>query len=114
MTAYGFDLDGTLTRPELAMMANDLWRAGHEIYVITGGLADTGEWTMEARIAYLKQLGVHYTAIVRCIDPDIHEIGALKGKECTRLNIAVMIDDAQLYLAGARPWSSAVQLLVLE
>ncbi len=113
MTAYGFDLDGTVTRPELARLANDLHEAGHEVHIITGGLADTGEWKMDARVEYLRQLGVHYTSIVRCIDPDINAIGKLKGEACARLNITVLIDDAQLYLAGARPWSTAVQLLVL-
>lgn len=113
MTAYGFDLDGTLDRPALARLANDLHDAGHEVYVVTGGLGDTGEWTLEARKRKLAALGVRYTAIVRCIDPDIRQLGILKGRECARLGIAVLLDDDRRYLDGVATVSDAVRLLVL-
>lgn len=114
MTAYGFDLDGTLDRPALARLANDLHDAGHEVYVVTGGLGDTGEWTLPARERTLAALGVRYTAIMRCIDPDIRQLGLLKGEQCARLGIAVMVDDDRLYLDGvAAAASDVVRLLVL-
>jgi hypothetical protein len=113
MTAYGFDLDGTLDRPALARMANDLYDAGHEVYVVTGGLADTGAWTLEARKRKLAALGVRYTRIVRCLDPDIRKLGAMKGTECSRLGIDVLLDDSRSYLDGMAAVSSAVRLLVL-
>lgn len=113
MTAYGFDLDGTLDRPALARMANDLYDAGHDVYVVTGGLAEAGEWTLAARKRKLKALGVRYTAVVRCIDPDIRKLGVLKGTECSRLGIDVLIDDSSSYLNGVAAVSSAVRLLVL-
>jgi hypothetical protein len=113
MTAYAFDLDGTLDRPALAQLANDLHDAGHEVWVITGGLADTGEWTLEAREQKLAALGVRCAGIVRCINPDIRKLGALKGRECARLGITVMVDDSLPYLEGAAGASSAVRLLVL-
>jgi hypothetical protein len=111
VTAYGFDLDGTLDRPALARMANDLHDAGHDVYVITGGLADSGEWTLKARQERLAALGVRYTKIIRCLDPDIAKIGALKGGECGRLGIGVMLDDSPSYLAAWR--GGTVRLLVL-
>jgi hypothetical protein len=111
VTAYAFDLDGTLDRPGLVQLANDLYDAGHEVYVVTGGLADTGEWTMRAREAKLAALGVRYTQIVRVIDPDIGQIGRLKGEACERLSATVLVDDAPSYLAGAS--TGAVKLLVL-
>ena len=111
MTAYAFDLDGTLDRPGLAQMANDLYDAGHQVYVVTGGLAEVGEWTLEAREAKLAALGVRCTEIIRVIDPDIGQIGRLKGDACNRLGAAVLIDDAPSYLTGAV--TAAVKLLVL-
>jgi hypothetical protein len=113
VTAYGFDLDETLDRPALAQLANDLHDAGHEVYVVTGGLSDEGEWTMAARQEKLAALGVRCTAVIRCIDPDIARVGVLKGQECRRLGIAVMIDDSRLYLDGVAAASDAVRLLVL-
>ncbi len=113
MTAYGFDLDGTLDRPALAQLTNDLYDAGHKVYVVTGGLADTGEWTMAAREAKLAALGVHCTGIIRCLDPDIRMLGLLKGRECRRLGISVMFDDSSFYLRGIAEVSDVVRLLVL-
>jgi hypothetical protein len=114
MTNYGFDLDGTLTRPFLRDLANDLFEAGHNIYVITGGLSDTGEWTHEARVKYLLQLGVQYTEIVRCIAPNWEQIAEIKGRECAARKITVMLDDMPVFCQGIRTWSPAtVTLLVL-
>lgn len=113
MSAYGFDLDGTLDRPALARLANDLYDAGHQVYVVTGGLADSGEWTLAAREARLAALGARYTDVVRCIDADIHQLGRLKGEACARLGITVLFDDSRDYLAGAQGVSGAVRLLVL-
>lgn len=113
MTAYGFDLDGTLDRPALARMANDLHDAGHEVYVITGGLADAGEWLLGTRERKLAALGVRYTGIVRCIDPDIQMVGILKGRQCRELGISVMLDDDHRYMDGIAEASDAVRLLVL-
>ena len=113
MTVYGFDLDGTLDRPALAQLANDLYDAGHEVYVITGGLADAGEWTLAAREQRLAELGVRCTGIVRCLDPDTGKIGALKGLECSRLGISVLLDDSIYYLSSITMFSNVVRLLVL-
>lgn len=113
MTAYGFDLDGTLDRPALAQLANDLYDAGHEVYVITGGLADAGEWSQQAREQKLAVLGVRCTGIIRCISADVRGIGALKGRQCARLGISVIIDDDLRYLDSAGAASDAVRLLVL-
>lgn len=113
MTAYGFDLDGTLDRPDLARLANDLFDAGHEVWVVTGGLADAGEWTQEARERKVAALGVRCTGIIRCISPDIGRVGALKGEWCRELGITVMLDDDCLYLDGVAQAGGITRLLVL-
>lgn len=113
MSKYGFDLDGTLTRPELAQLANDLYDAGHEVYVVTGALADTGEWTMSAREERLASLGIRYTEIVRAIDPDINQVGRRKGEACKERGISLLIDDALGYLQGVSQVSPTLCLLVL-
>ena len=113
MSRYGFDLDGVLSRPVLARLANDLYDAGHEVYIVTGGLADTGEWTLEERRKRLEKYGVRYSEIIRCIEPDINNIGAAKGRACDRLGIGLLIDDSYPYLVGAASVSKMERLLVL-
>lgn len=113
MSKYGFDLDGVLSRPALAQLANDLYDAGHDVYVVTGALADTGEWTLPARRLQLKRYGVRYTEILRVMDPDLGRIGELKGRVCDQFGITVLIDDSLLYLQGAGTVSSVVRLLAL-
>lgn len=113
MSVYAFDLDNTLERPEIAQLANDLYDAGHEVHVVTGGLADSGEWTMEARKARLAENGVRYTSLRRCLDPDIRNIGAIKGSVCHELGASVIFDDRADYLEGVRTTSRTVRLLVL-
>lgn len=113
MTAYGFDLDGTLDRPGLVQLANDLYDAGHEVYVITGGFSDSGEWTAEARRQRLVALGVRCTEVVRCLDRDLAEIGRMKGRACQEHGVSVMFDDFGVYLTGVGETSTAVRLLVL-
>jgi len=111
MSAYGFDLDDTLTVSGIRQMANDLFQAGHSVYVITGAFADTGEWTLEGRIQQLTDLGVSYTEIIRCIAPTWEEIGRMKGEACDRLHISVFIDDFDVYLNNAL--TQAAKLLVV-
>jgi hypothetical protein len=113
MSKYGFDLDGVLNRAPLAQLANDLFDAGHEVYVVTGGLADSGEWTMEARIERLREFWIRYTEIVRCIDPDINKVGEVKGRMCDELGIGLLIDDSYPYLVAAARVSRVQGLLVL-
>ena len=107
----GFDLDGTLDVPALRDLANALHAAGHEVYVVTGGLADTGEWTMPAREQRLAALGVNCTEIVRCITPRIADIGALKAQACVEREIPILLDDSGMYIDGARAASSGLCLL---
>jgi hypothetical protein len=97
---YGFDLDGTLTRPAVAALANALYAAGHGVYVITGGLAGIGDWTMERRKQLLFDLGVRYTEIIRCLAPTFPEIALLKAQACEDYGISVMFDDMDVYLSA--------------
>jgi len=107
----GFDLDGTLDVPAIRDLANALHAAGHGVFVVTGGLADSGDWTMPAREAKLRALGVNYTEIVRCITPRMEDIGALKALECGEREISMLIDDAGMYIQGARSVSDDLCLL---
>jgi len=99
---YGFDLDGTADLPAIRDLANDLYDAGHEIYIITGEMADTGEWTIEARIAKCRSLGLKYTEIVRCFGGSLHEIAEVKRAECAERGICLMFEDSHIYAASTR------------
>ena len=107
----GFDLDGTLDVPALRDLANALYAAGHEVFVVTGGLADTGAWTQVERERRLAALGVNYTEIVRCITPRAEDIGRLKAQACTERDIPLLIDDDGSYINGARAESAGLCLL---
>jgi len=98
MSIYAFDLDGTLDRLELAQLARDLHAAGHEIHIVTGALADIGEWTLAAREAKLAQLNVPYTTIQRCFGSTYEEIGRRKKEVCDALAVTVVLDDANSYI----------------
>lgn len=99
---FGMDLDGNLDTPEIAKLCNILFDAGHTIYIVTGGHADSGEWTMEERVKKLNRLGVRYTEIIRCLKPTIDEIGIEKGRVCKELGIELLFDDSQVYISHAR------------
>lgn len=98
MSIYAFDLDGTLDRPELAQLANDLLAAGHEVHVVTGAQADIGEWTLEARHAKLASLGVSPSAIHRCFGLTYEEIGRKKREVCDSIGAILVFDDANSYV----------------
>jgi tagatose-1,6-bisphosphate aldolase len=99
---YGFDLDGTLDRPVIRDLCNILFDAGHEIYVITGGIADTGEWTEEARKEKLLKIGAKYTKIIRCLKPSFPEIAEEKDRMCKELSIDLFFDDMPVYIDAVK------------
>jgi hypothetical protein len=114
MTSYGFDLDGTVSKPQIARLANDLFNAGHDVYIITGGIAECYPWRMEDRIALLAVYGVKYTEIVRCIAPTWEVIAIIKGDECRKRGVMVMLDDMPVFLDGVRQESpETARLLVI-
>ena len=95
---FGFDLDGTLDRTQIRLLSNALYEAGHEVHVITGGMTDTGEWTMAARIAKCDSLGIMRTAIHRAFGPDLHAIGLEKARILKELGIGLMFEDSSSYI----------------
>lgn len=99
---FGMDLDGNLDTPEIVELSNILFDAGHEIYIVTGGMGDYGEWTVEERVKKLNRLGVKYTEIIRCLKPNIDEIGIEKGRVCKELGIKLLFDDSQVFVSHAR------------
>lgn len=92
---FGFDLDGTLDRPEIAEMARALFRAGHEIHVITVGRLGPRAWgTIELKKLRLESLGVPYTK-VHIVEGDTYtEAGQAKAAVINREDIVTMIDDS--------------------
>lgn len=102
MSKYGFDLDGTLDIPAIAQLANDLYAAGHEVYIVTGGFGDRGEWTITEREKKLTRLKVRYTEIIRCLKPTFEEIGQEKGRVCHERGIILLFDDSDTYIAHAK------------
>jgi hypothetical protein len=112
MSRYAFDLDGTLDVPVLARLAEDLFKAGHEIHVVTGGITDTGEWTLPARQEKLARLGVPYTEIHRCFGENLDEIGRKKREVCDKVGALVLFDDSVPYMQNFGG-GGAQRLLVL-
>jgi len=98
MSKYGFDIDGTLTRTAIRLLACDLLKAGHEIHVITGALEDSGEWTIESRLAQLSELGVEYTKLHRCFGKNLWEVGEEKGRVCRENRIDLLFEDSSTYV----------------
>lgn len=108
MTRYAMDLDGNLDIPEMVELSNNLFDAGHEIYIVTGGFEDSGEWTLEERKKKLARLGVRYTDIIRCLKPTLEQIGFEKGLVCKMMGIQILFDDSSIYCKYA---SQNVQVL---
>ena len=97
----GFDIDGTVDSnlDAFRAIAEGLIKTGHEVWVITGGLADSGEWTLQARIELLKKFKFPYSKLVRCIAPTMQEIAKQKRQVCEEHGITMMFEDNDLYIS---------------
>lgn len=60
MIRIGFDLDGTLDKPALAVLARVLMQnPAVEVHIITGIFAEAGEWqSVAAKLRKLERLGI--------------------------------------------------------
>lgn len=115
---FGFDLDGTLDKPEIAYLANQLLASGHEVHIITSIFPESGEWqNRSAKLDKLNRIGVPvsetlmagWTARGQCrlhvieadksgtIEERLRVIGLMKGDLCGKLGIDVFFDDSSLY-----------------
>lgn len=113
----GFDLDGTLDRPNVKALLLALVAAGHEVHIITGVFDEAGDWqSEEAKLAKLNRHGIpfstgisNYSAalprvhILHAADPShgrdyrLADLGLRKGDLCERLGIELFIDDSATY-----------------
>lgn len=109
MSKYGFDLDGTLDKPHLVTLANDLICAGHEVHIISGCFLDADWQNEEAKQKKLIRLGVDHRAILHVIHAlrvgegrdlvyVLRDLGMRKGALVEELGIIAMFDDSQDYI----------------
>lgn len=92
---FGFDLDGTLDREEVAEMARALYNAGHEIHVLTvGRLGPRYESTRELKELKLAHLKVPYSFLHLVEGDNFSEAGYAKAQIINREGIVTMIDDS--------------------
>lgn len=113
---YGFDLDGTLDKPELAALCKTLLATQHEVHIISSIFPEGGEWqNADAKKQKLDRLGILWKdpgAITKAnaaslhvvpaeADGDIGErlrvIGLKKGILTERLHIDVFFEDSETF-----------------
>ena len=96
----GFDLDGTLDRPELARLANMYMDAGFEVHVITVvQLGQAGYITTKAeKIKKLAKLGVRYTKLHLVRGETYSACGVAKAEVINEEGIIMMFDDAPTFV----------------
>lgn len=117
----GFDLDGTLDRPQILALAKALLAAGHEVHVITGVFLEAADWQDgDAKRKKLLRLGLPFkenpatasehasqravlhilSAVPATFDRDyrLADLGLRKGELCERLGIELFIDDSEKYV----------------
>jgi len=112
----GFDLDGTLDRPELAQLARVLYDAGCEIHVITANAIAVAKYyqTREDKEKKLLRLGVLYTELHLAAGTTFSEVGQEKARIIREQGIEVMFDDSTTFCNMMEEHSDAVILRVRE
>jgi len=103
LTKFGFDLDGTLDRAEIAALARVLHAAGVEVHIITVGALggdepEAEEKMIQRKIERLAFLEVPYTRLHVVTGEDFEEAGQEKAAIINYYNIQVMIDDAPSFV----------------
>jgi len=117
----GFDLDGTLDKPELAELAKYFLAGGHIVHVITSTFPESGPWqSMESKFAKLVRIGIpmnhdltnknpirgHATLHVLLpidkdvepsIDARLRDLGLQKGNLTQRLGCDLFFDDSATF-----------------
>lgn len=117
MIRIGFDLDGTLDKPALAVLARVLMNnPAVEVHIITGIFAEAGEWqSLEAKKRKLQRLGIAaslwphavpgtaqlhaLTAVDQSfgLDYRLRDLGLRKAVLTEEHGISVFIDDSKTY-----------------
>ncbi len=111
----GFDLDGTLDRPQIAELAKWLIAGGHEVHIITGVFPEAVNWQDgNAKRRKLGRLDIPYTtgtltegvATLHILDAvpatfardyRLADLGLRKGALCEELGVTLFLDDSELY-----------------
>lgn len=113
---YGFDIDGTLTIPSIAKLADDLYDAGHEVYIITGGLKTKEDPEIGQREKHrkkqLSKLIKNYTKLIICVGYTTQEVAKMKGEVCIKENIGLMFEDTLLYINWIRQITDGKTIVV--
>lgn len=100
----GFDLDGTLDRPEIAALARLLYAAGVEIHVITVG-ALGGDAPEDAEAMYMRKierltfLDVPFTKVHVVTGDNFSDAGEEKAAIINAYEIPIMVDDAPTFVS---------------
>ena len=111
MTVYAFDLDGTLERPNMKNLANDLFMAGHDVYVISAARSSGPD--RQAKLEKLTGLGVQFTELIMCIGDDVNRLGIMKGDKCRELGVSVMVEDDAQYAYDISKTSPSTDSLMI-
>jgi len=124
----GFDLDGTLDKPSLSLLAQALLNAGHEVHIITSHFKEGGDWQSPAskreKLARLSlrasvdlQPGWCQLHILDAVDASfpleyrLRDLGLRKGEMCERLGISVFFDDSPTFCDVFRLMNGATTML---
>jgi hypothetical protein len=132
----GFDLDGTLDKPAIALLANSLLSAGHEVHIITGIFIESGDWqSKQAKFEKLKRIGIEFVdvddywpakklpggqAILHClfavdasmgIDYRLRDLGLRKGALSEKLGLQIFLDDSETYMKMMPLMNGGITLL---
>lgn len=120
MSKYGFDLDGTLDKPGLVQLANDLIDAGHEVHIISASFPNS-DWTSRTeKLLKIERLGVRYTEL-HVLEANLNvptevwiqrDLGLRKGHLVEKLGLLMMIDDSSDYIDAMKKCCGAVLLQV--
>lgn len=114
---YAFDLDGTLDRSRVRRLATHLHNAGHELFVLTGAMQDTGMWTAAARRQKLDALGLEFIKddhVHRCFGNTLEEIGQRKAAVLNELGIDIIFEDSSTFTREIMQHSKALVLYVVN
>jgi hypothetical protein len=112
----GFDLDGTLDRPELAKLANQYYSTGHEVHVITVNRLGMMHYTASRhdKVKKLAKLGVKYTKLHLVGGETYSECGIAKAEIITREGIVLMFDDSPTFVKMMMKYTTGCTILEVQ
>lgn len=115
LTKIGFDLDGTLDRPEIAALARLLYAAGVEIHIITVGALDgdgpEATEVMHARkVERLAFLSIPYQHLHVVTGANFDEAGEEKAAIVNYYELPIVIDDSGSFVKALVADTSAMVL----